>query len=311
MELTEADRFRPEDLDSVEAVGPITDDERFATWHIKYDGHDAFLKYGRTEKSRGRLVNEAWGNQTMAHLAEQPQAPFRVPRLIKKDAKAGWLIAQFIDGQPLGPGDYPKEIILAAEPLMLQIYAFMDQAMVPPDSYGPVHFGSSHDAEAMDQKLRGKLDDIPKAAGQFEPKLIEDSLVFIKTNYGALKAAFAHGDLTPKHVMQTDEGKPYVIDFESCSLYWPRFYELINYTTKLNIVHGYTAEADDFIVKYFSAIKDSVDEHMLELKTIAAIRALLIVHELGAKPTNRRIYNTELQLEHKDRIKATLKAALA
>ncbi|HEX9594919.1 MAG TPA: hypothetical protein VF996_02220, partial [Candidatus Saccharimonadales bacterium] len=105
--------FEPYRIAGVELVEPITDNERYSTWHVLWERHDAFLKCAKTGKTRQRLANEAWGNQTMAHLADKAGAPFDVPQILAKDAQAGWLISEFIDGQPLSPGDYPKEVVLA------------------------------------------------------------------------------------------------------------------------------------------------------------------------------------------------------
>jgi len=309
--LVEPEPFRPERISGVEVLAPITDDERFATWHIKLNGQEAFLKASKTNDSRQRLVNEIWGNTTMAQLAEADDAPFRVPRIMVNSIREGWFITEFIDGQALSPGDYSVATVQAAEPVLLEIYAFMDQAIVPEPSYGPVRFGSSKTADDLEQKIRGKFDSIPQAMAQFDSGLIDDALKYVTDNYDRLKPAFAHGDLTPKHVMAAEESQPYIIDFESASLYWPRFYELINYTTKINIVHGLGAESGQFITRFFERIEESVEEHSAELKAVAAIRALLIVHELAARPTNQRIYDTQLSQEHRGRVEEVLRLCLS
>lgn len=302
--------FDPESLKTVKVIKRLTDDERYQTWHIQYKGKDTFLKHAVTDTTRSRLANEPWGAETMRHIAVYGSAPFRIPQVIAFDHTKGWFMSEWVDGTPLSGADYPKRDVLAAKDKVLEIYAFMDNLLVPNQKQSAA-LGKINSGEGMAKSIKEKLEAIPDTTKPIDQHLVDDAIAFIKANFQQLKPCFAHGDLTPKHVIKSSSGEHFVIDFESCSLHWPRFYELVNFTTKLTVVHEQKVIADELTKRFFAMIGETAINHEIELRVLAAIRTLLIVHELGWKRTSQRTYGVSLNDRHVNAVKQSLRQVLA
>jgi len=248
-----------------------------------------------------------FGIGAFSKIAELPGAPFAVPLLYAQNALNGWLITEWVSGKQLADGDYDDPGQRKSKGSLLDIYTFLDNRLTPRNSRASI--GSVSSGQAARGVLEQKLNKVPKAAALVGNRLLAASLNYIEQNFTALTPAFTHGDLTPKQIIRRG-GKTYIIDYESASFYWPRFYELVNYTSKIAIVHSLGRLADEFTVEFFGRIGEDPKSPDTELRVLNVIRALLVTHELAWHQTNRRIYGTALEPKHLEAIISILKRHL-
>jgi len=284
---------------NLKEITEIRINQRFATYRaIDETGEPVFVKQVRHTKLKDSLRREVYGMEKMAQLTVTQTFPFSVPRVLQNGEDylvTSWAGENTMEFKATSP-DLTQRI-----EFMATAYAAMDTTteLVHP---GKARFGNNYGAvERLEAKLQ-RLD----FKTYFEPTLITRALDYIRQNSPNLKARFTHADLTPNNIIETN-GKRTLIDWESASEIWPRFYDIVNFTHNKALKNPeLTDSLKEVFSQTFRAIHSSPEDHLQQLNTIAAVRAASSITELMTEPDDHHNTQETMTEDRAKRITQTL-----
>jgi thiamine kinase-like enzyme len=282
--------------------------QRFATYRatLEETGEDVFVKQVLHPELGDRLRREIYGLEKIAQLALTYSFPFTAPKIIQNGQDylvTGWAKGDIMEFSPNLP-DLSERI-----GFMAIGFATMDTAtqLVHPGQTNFVR--PNRKGQRPVQHIEASLGELDTDS-YFDPALISRSIQYLKEHAPALTARFTHADFTPSNVMEDGENRT-LIDWESASELWPRFYDLVNFTHNKSLDQPeLTASLKELIDRYFEAIESSPEQNIEQLNTIAATRALSSIGEYMSEPDE--FHNTETTMSAKSaaHIAATLERIL-
>lgn len=284
----------PDNLDECQVIRA---NHRFSTFSAIRSGERVFVKQVTDPDLLQGLQNEAWGIRTFEEIiAIGSITSFAVPRLLENGGQH--IVTSWAEGEAMqitpGAPDAEAKILKLAE-----VYAGIDRTtQLANHPLGTATKGS--------KQLKQRLAKVPYA-DYFDQPLINGALAFLNENIPKLEPRFTHADLTPANILD-DNGTLTVVDFESCSLQWPRFYDLVNYAFNRSILEPeFQPLAKKLVTSFFENIHSDASEHTQQLNTIAMIRAISIIVETLSAPD--KFHNTSHQLDKAlaDRIATSVK----
>jgi len=195
---------------------------RHVTGRVSLNGVDYFFKLASSPGIAPKTKNEfAWNDIVRKHLSASPIA---IPKNYNSGTYNGlfWFTCEYIDGKPIveanARSDAPKlrgyfdDIVET----LSQILKIDETMMLPSDEAKP-----QDRREAMFQFL----DQIRHWVDQSGVEN-EQLFRFIEENMQYAQVAPSHGDFTPWHIFETDDGKLFLIDGEHGSIRGFKFYDV-------------------------------------------------------------------------------------
>lgn len=269
----------------------IRRNQRFATYEARLDGRRVFVKQAATASMAESLRREIWGLETFGSLAKVAEFPFEVPQvlIVREDL----VTTTWAPGVPTRLTKDGEQRLATAES-MAEIYAAIDRATA---LAGRVTSSFSvADSRGADEADRlGKVLNEVDYDSRFDRTLIKDTLGVITKGFDDLEARLTHADLVPPHVLRTRSGKLTLIDFDSCSMLWPRFYDVVNCAFNMALVDTVNVDfSRALITNFFEAIDEDVERHAIALNTIAGVRAVSSCYEYMSQPN--ALHNTSQTL---------------
>jgi aminoglycoside phosphotransferase (APT) family kinase protein len=252
----------------------IRENQRFATYKALYDGQSVFVKQIRHEKLGGAVRSELWGLEAFAQLQKTASLPFSVPRVLLNGED--YIITEWVEGEQMAMSAETAHFLAAS-------YAAIDKAtqLVHPPTANFALPGK--DGHTTLERLQLWLKKVNYQAF-FDQDLIDGAFQYLKTNLPLLEARLTHADFTPSNVLVSGRRKV-LIDYESVSLLWPRFYDVVNLTFNRFVLEPELTEYLQLTVKeFFALIGSSPEDNLSQLNTIAMVRALSTIAECMTEP---------------------------
>lgn len=276
--LSELDKFKP--------LRQITGIHRFATYRGTSDGMPVFLKVPSDERLKERLKAEAEGLNELARR-DKDETLYHVPKLIK--ITPGYAATEWVDGYPMSQdfefGDQAK--IKVDSDYLVRLYAFFDAF---PGGRGTTRF------HLPDQKPQTvvALEKIVElgADKNIDMNLVKEVASYIENTLPATETRYTHGDLQPGNILLRRDGKPVIVDCETCSPLWPRHYNIVNFTFNYlkKYPHLHTTLSAAFWA-YCDVAKVDATKNIDAFNVSAGMRALQMTVEkqLDAQRENKTI----------------------
>ncbi len=267
---------------------PVRKNQRYHTYKANYHGKPVFIKQVNNAGLANGVRDELWGLKTFSKLAEGNDLGFSVPNIITNGTDyivTSWASGELIRFSP-DASDYEMNIRFFASSL-----AKIDILTHFPNPASPKFGMKSENMKASIDTLKSHLEQT-KFSTYFDPKLVDDSFQYVISNVGSLTARLTHADFTPGNVL-IDGGQRTLIDYESVSQVWPRFYDLVNLTYNQMIMDPTLIPGCVRLVKQYFDINDGVDMESVipQLNTIAMVRALSLIWQHMSDPNE--IHNTQ------------------
>jgi thiamine kinase-like enzyme len=266
----------------------VRDNQRYCTYKAEFEGSTVFIKQVRAADLSGGIRRELWGLETFKQLAETSDLGFTVPEVVANGED--YVVTSWAEGEPveLDPqaDNYDDRITFFANSLakidMLTCLA------KPPQAKFDMR---SKDAKAGIDKLRGRLGQTVYT-DYFDKDLIDKGFDYLYKNAGTLAARLTHADFTPGNVLEHD-GQRTLIDYESVSLLWPRFYDLVNLTfNRIMFEPQLTPGCLQIVDRYFSVNSAAdIKSATPQMNVIAMLRSLSLIWEHVTEPND--YHNTQ------------------
>jgi Ser/Thr protein kinase RdoA (MazF antagonist) len=271
---------------SVTDLESIRSNQRFSTFSANYEDERVFVKQLHSAELKKALRAEVWGMETFTQLAQVQKFPFEIPKVVLSGEDflvTSWVAGELMDLQP-GGRDFDDDIEFLASS-----YAALDQAMAL--------FRPMRTSWVYDRNGKSVLDNLVERmkplnyADFFSEELVSDGLGYIDNNLPKLEARLTHADFTPSNVMRDGSHKT-LIDFESVSLLWPRFYDVVNMTINRQVLEP---DLSAGMVKLFNSFVEQAETdttaYLHQLNTIAMVRAISLIIECIGQPDT--LHNTQ------------------
>jgi thiamine kinase-like enzyme len=289
--------------ENLKKVSEIRVNQRFATYRaVNEAGETVFIKQVQHPELKTSLRREVYGMEKMAQLAITRPFPFSVPHVLQNGEDylvTSWAGENTMEFEATSP-DLTQRI-----GFMATAYAAIDIAteLAHP---GKAQFGKNYGAV---DRLEAKLQRVDFKA-YFEPELVTHALDYIRRNSPDLRARFTHADLTPGNIIEVD-GKRTLVDWESAGETWPRFYDVVNFTHNKALAQPeLTGSLREVLDQTFQAIHSAPEDHLQQLNTIAAVRAVSSIAELMTEPDEHHNTQDTMTSQAASQITATLEKIL-
>jgi len=291
---------------------PLSSNHRYRTFAGLYEQKPAFIKVAKDNTILYRLRSEVSGLKHFQDIAALlGKEYFTLPRLYATGTN--YVVYSLEPGKITGAAD---PLFSSRLKKLVKIYALIDKAMFQPQTSEnllvrphPVHTTKTH-LEHMVEKYR-EID----VSEFFEPALLDRIVEYLHAEAPRISGHFAHGDLTTHNTLWQRDKPPVIIDFESCSLFWPQYYELINcvfnnYILRPNFMSA--TEASDLIELYrvSSGISDT-QQFIRTSNFTVALRGLGIIIETLGGTTEEHATKESMDHETAKRLTNSLESVLA
>lgn len=282
----------------------IRENQRYATYRAEHEGASVFIKQARSAGLADGIRRELWGLETFRQLSEVHDLGFQVPRVVA--IGDDYIVTSWAQGKPVdfdpASAHFDKDIEFFADSLarldMLTSFAMPTRAKLALDSTGI-------------DRLKNKLQQTAYL-DYFDEALIDHCFEYLYKNTEILVARLTHADFTPGNVL-VHSGQRTLVDYESVSLLWPRFYDLVNLTiNKLVPNPDLVTGCLQIINRYFSFNNTaSIEEATPQMNVIAMLRLLSLIVEHMTDPND--VHNTRASMtqELSTRISAHIAQVLA
>lgn len=277
--------------------------QRYITYSARYKDQQVFIKHINSPRLKKNIRYEIFGLEAFRQLDSLIKFDFKVPKIIEYGSD--YLVTSWAAGQPIqfdpDQSDFDQNIRFFAKS-----FAKIDYACHLANPLPATFSTKTKNIYSSTRQLHKKLlsTNYPQ---YFDPKLIDQAFDYFSINSGLLEARLTHADFTPNNVLEFHNKKT-LIDYESVSLRWPRFYDLTNFTYNRMILHpNLTPGCTKMIYQYFKYNKSTDLENAIpQLNMSALIRGLAIIWELSSNPNAN--HNTEYDLSQPtaDRISTSL-----
>ena len=289
-------------------VRTIRENQRYATFQAEYEGSSVFIKQVKADELADGVQRELWGLEAFAQLAETVELGFEVPRVIASGHD--YLVTTWAEGEPIdfraGTSNFDDEITFFATSL-----AKLDMATCLAQTIPAKFDMRAKDAKASVDMLRTRL----KATSYTEflnEALIDKGFKYLYEHIGRLAARLTHADFTPGNVLEVD-GRRTLIDYESVSLLWPRFYDVVNLTCNRMIMDADLVPGCRKLMEQYFEANDAAEigQALPQLNTIAMLRSLSLVWEHITEPNEYHNTQAVMTAELADRLAVQISSILA
>lgn len=106
-------------------------------------------------------------------------------------------------------------------------------------------------------RLRRRVESVDTTL-RFDRALIDKCFRYLENNATNLIARLTHADFTPSNII-VNNGKRTLLDYESTSFLWPRFYDLVNLTINRMIMEPEQTEGCVSIIDHYFKFHKNVD----------------------------------------------------
>lgn len=285
----------------------LRDNQRYSTYKAEYKGEFVFIKQVKKSGPPLGIIRELWGLESFRQLAEMNNLGFAVPRLIKNGED--YLVTSWAEGQPMQfnpeATNYDDQIMFFADSLAkIDIITCLSTPIKAKNDM------SSKDARTGINKLKDRLSQTTYT-DYFDKDLIDKGLDYLYKNAPKLTARLTHADFTPGNVLEHN-GQRTLLDYESVSLLWPRFYDLVNLTFNRMIfdpklIPGCLQTID----RYFSLnINVDIETAKPQMNAIAMWRSLSLIWEYLTEPNDSHNTQNQMTQELSERLSTSIKQIL-
>lgn len=262
----------------------IRSNQRFATFKaLDKTNEPVFIKQIRSPGLQENLRKELYAIERMHETVKtlSTPLPFSIPKIISYGED--YLVTNWIEGETMAFGhdldDQNERISFLA-----QSYAAIDRATqtVHPGLTNFTVPGKKN--ENAIQYLKRVIVPI-NTKTYFDSSTIDAAFTFLDANTPALDARFTHADFTPNNVMEHKNGNRTLIDWESGSERWPRFYDVVNFSFNWSLERpDLIPDMSRLLNEFFVQLETQPDDHINQLNTIAMLRAVSCITELMSEP---------------------------
>mgnify|MGYP003440160475 FL=1 len=294
--------------DSLSNLRVIRDNQRYSTYKAEYHDAPVFAKLVKAPALRAGIRREIWGIQAFRQLADAKDLGFAIPEMIASGDD--YVVTSWAEGQPIDfspeSADFDDHIQFFATSLaQIDMLAYMATPQPGEPDTAPKDIRSRIDT------LKSRLE--TTAYGDyFDQTLIEKGFEYLYQNTGTLTTRFTHADFTPGNVLEHD-GRRTLVDYESVSSSWPRFYDVVNLTinrivSQPELVPGCL----QIIERYFSVnTATSLVFAMPQMNVIAMLRSLSLIWEHLTEPNDHHNTQAAMTNQVRDRLIASIEQILA
>lgn len=262
--LTLAEYFQDKGILQTEVIG---ESERMRYSKVSTIDAVYFLKQAKIAQLYPQIAAQAQGAKLFAKIINA-ESPFRVeqPVAFGKD----WLLMEWLEGKPLlDPEDIQHQPRLTD---FVQLLAYIDQQDIilknkPKELCFGAHTPSSQYAKRTFEKCQAI---VQKGVGS---QLITQVIHRIEAVIPDLTPALQHGDFTPWHMLKKGKALT-LVDCEHVRNNWPRYYDIANFYSALQVRFDRPDLAELLINDFQSMtgkdLMDSID-----------FRAMVVMRQLG------------------------------
>ena len=255
---------------------------RFLSEHVvKADGRHLFVKTAMGPESYGKIKQQVRGARYLSHLLKD--SPWlRVENILKSDGKS--LVAEWVPGGRIAePKQFSAGENLGVIGEYVRVAAELDDLAIKnfkSSSYMKTRLGR-HRATDYKAHVEEKFTKL-WSKHNWDRQDIERALTYFDERVGTLHSTWQHGDLTPYHILR--DGKHLVlVDCEHVSNAWPRFYDIANFYSHLQVRYGLDDSADEML-DMFKELRSEDPRDSEAFWAVAAIRTVNRIAEHQDKP---------------------------
>ncbi len=293
----------------VSELEPIRENQRFHTYRGMLNGRAVFVK--RPASTSERLVaahrSELWGLMSFHEINRLEQLSFRVPELLAYGDD--YLVTEYIEGSAprLDPHDADYENILT---FLARGLAEVDERTLSAHRRLSKVSLRYPNGQTFVERLRERLSTV-NYREYFEQELIEEALSLIDEKHELLEARFTHADFTENNALLMADGTFALIDFDSCSMSWPRWYDVVDVTFNRRVRRPELSDGMKRVMgEYFERIGEDQGAHKSALHVVALIRGLTLILDVMTAPNamveTRESMSLDLSLRIKDALQASI-----
>lgn len=281
----------------------VRKNQRYATYKAEYEGAPVFIKQAVATNLASGIRRELWGLETFRQLSEVGDLGFQIPRVIANGDD--YVVTNWVEGEPINFDSslayFDNDIVFFADSLakldMLTCFAMSTRAKLGADTSGF-------------DRLKSKLLQTTYL-DFFDTDLIDHGFEYLYKNAEILVARLTHTDFTPGNVL-VHNGQRTLVDYESVSLSWPRFYDLVNLTTNRMVPNpDLVPGCLQIINRYFSVNNTiSIEEATPQMNVIAMLRLLSLIVEHMTDPNDSHNTQASMTQELSERISTSIEQVL-
>lgn len=269
----------------------VRDNQRYSTYKADYRGTPVFVKLVKSPALRAGIRRELWGLQAFRQLADANDLGFAVPELIASGDD--YVVTSWVEGQPIDfspeSADFDDQIQFFANSLaqidMLARIATVQQTKIDPQY--------TEMTSAID-RLKEHLEKT-RYMDHFEEVLIQKGFAYLYENAALLTPRLTHADFTPGNVLEYDRQRT-LVDYESVSASWPRFYDVVNLTLNRMVTEPELVPGCLQIIEHYFSVNTAADLESAtpQMNVIAMLRSLSLIWEHITEPND--YHNTQTGL---------------
>lgn len=280
-------------MDKFNPLSKIRTNHRYATYKGLLDEEPVFIKKVVDPELRDALAQEANGEEKMRSLDSQNRFYF-TPKIL--EGGSDYLVTEWIDGHLMvddfESGDKPK--VQKHLEYLTQLYAFVDSQQ--PTGIGITRFNQPNQETGVERIFK-ELKEFTQGHG-VDWGLVTKASEYITRALPKTETLFTHGDLQPGNIMLANDGKTYLIDFESCSDFWPRHYNIINFI--INYGAKYPAlrnDLDKMLENYCKMREIDCEKAKDAFGVSGAMRSLQMIYEWLSEQKRAGVTSPQLTKE--------------
>lgn len=282
----------------------IRDNQRYCTYSAHLDGAHVFVKKTKFAKFTKNIHKELWGLDAFRQLSEIGDLPFAVPKVVSLGTDyvaTSWAGGKTLSFDP-DSESYDDEITFFAHSM-----ASIDMLA---GSVNPRRHEKSSSFQKSVDKLRNRLS-VTEYSSFVDKALIDRAFEYLSANIGNVALRLTHADFTPNNVL-SDGTTMTLIDYESVSLLWPRFYDIVNLTfNRMIATPNFAPDSRILIERYFNHNASiDIDDATQQMNIIALLRSLSLVYEYCTEPNDFHNTNATMSTEVANRISRAIEQIL-
>lgn len=274
--MLEHQKAEPVNLESIRSsfiqkgyeVGDLTQIWRHVTGRVRKDGEDYFLKLASSPQVSPRTENEAaWNN--FINASGDHYLPMAVPRILETGTEGDlfWYTGEFIAGKVLAVVDQPNETtdLEANLPVIAQTAAAI--MVLPTEELLPLDTASEG---------RSLQDQVMERVEKYSEPLEKDVSALktcIKERLHFVESAPQHGDFVPWGMMQSPDGKLYLIDGEAARIKGVKFYDVAYFYHRVYTKLRRPDIAQRFLQEFIT-VQPLTEEEKENLRLVISLRLI-------------------------------------
>ena len=279
-------------LPEFKVIDILQDSPRFLVQKVSYKGSAAVFKWAKTAKMATNLEYELLAYQVYDLMTQQSGCPFKVTSVL--GSGDDWILLDFISGKTM------SELMVNSNKTELykqlaSIMAFCDNKVKLTFDDSPIKFTQFQLKKNRSRliKIKSNLVKLDQYDAEFLRGKVEQATEYYLKNSPDLQTCFVNADLTPSHVMISEQG-PVIFDFENVRLFGARFSDVINVFTKIWFLDDDKDLAQKFYNSFWEQVAEKPQAYSQQIKTLVALRCVGFTDELLTSPN--QYHNTKLSM---------------